>query len=823
MGKKPVGTVQICLISQDRQLQEDVRQVVHEINSWLNESPNVAASELQGDCRPLQCQAQRYLRQQQGKGGPKQLVLHCFASLEAASIAQNDDTIAAECVYLDSRGLGLAANEDPFAQLLSVRPGLRFSPSSAVLFCAESCLAKWMLLLGGNRLIRTPLGQRDQRCADLLRLLLDHLEHAYFNRLLVRTTQPQTEPVAAARAVFDLMRARWGQGWDFHFFTGSMVAGFIDSMHDLAEGTDIGLYSGCNEHALAVGAMAGWQLYGRAYVIAVTSGMLDEARGTLDNLRRTGAPGIVICAESPETVWYAFQGTLNADSNGHAVIAARGLWSDFLREPGDLQSGLANAFDALDNRPGPTFVFASQSALESRTPVVVPLKQRTPAPSAISSITEVRLRERLNHAVAVLNHDPAPILWQCGRLSPTQRQRVLSIARKTGVALADSIVAPGSVPAWQDGMPVANYLGPLSMYGFSRRIYEFLEHRRCVPFEAQTQSIASNGDVSGLAHCANARSARETTETTPWLFFLKGKADQSATPYSEGKLRRSFRIAQVNRNPAHIAPFADLGLQMCLDDFLDYLEPRIAPDPLILRHRQSHLQRLQCAAEIMPSDCIETLPMTPNYFFQRLGQLVTELIRDEGYRYTGVYDVGRCSLSALRNIPRTDPGFSGWYGRALMGDGLMALPYLAVRNQRNVLAFIGDGARALVPDIEQRLAMCAASSPHAAGRNISLFYLNNGVLSMIQTYLDKRYALNGNRQVNVPQPGARAGLHEVAAQHYVSYHSIKSFCPETLRTALMARGQINFFDVMLSHNSDGDGLSLVSEETWSRQPVEQWT
>ncbi len=231
MGKKPVGKVQICLVSQDRQLQKDVRQVVQQINGWLNDSPNVAAPGPPVDCRPLQGQAQRYLRQQQGKTGPKQLVVHCFASLEAALIAQNDDTMAAECVYLDSRGLGLAANEDPCAQLLSARPGLRFSPSSAVLFCAESCLPKWMLLLGGNRLIRTPLGQREQRCADLLRLLLDHLEHAYFNRLLVRTTQPPTEPVAAARAVSDLMSARWGQGWDFHFFTGSMVAGFIDSMH----------------------------------------------------------------------------------------------------------------------------------------------------------------------------------------------------------------------------------------------------------------------------------------------------------------------------------------------------------------------------------------------------------------------------------------------------------------------------------------------------------------------------------------------------------------------------------------------------------------
>ena len=816
MVTTPCSLIGISLISQDRQLQEDLGEVIKHINGWLSGGGVSGPTLLPGPFKALLMQAQQYLNAH-GARDPYQLVLRHFTSLDETRMGLHQGRLTTECLFLDSRGMQLDEAHDPFAKLLAIRSDARLSPSSAILFCEEERLAAWMRLLGGNRLIRMPHAQQGQRRADLLRLLLDHLEHAHFNRLLVRTTYPQAGPITLAQALCGLMRTRWKEHWDFHFFTGSMVAGFIDSMQALTKGTDVGFYSGCNEHALAVSAMAGWQLHGRAYVIAVTSGMLDEARGTLDNLRRAGAPGIVVCAESPESVWFAFQGTLDADRNGHDVVAARGLWHGFLREPRELQECLSNAFSALDRRPAPTFVFATQAALESRSPLPDDFVQNVPVMAPDRRVEQTRQRDHLKQAVAIMNSESAPILWQCGRLTDTQRDRIILLARKTGIALADSIVAPGSIPAWHKGVSVRNYLGPLSMYGFTRRIYEFLEHGCQARQQQESLQAVANGDVLASRH-ASGNQARH--RPSPWLFFLKGKVDQSATPYSEGRLQRNFRIAQVNRNPAHIAPFCTLPLEMTLDDFLDYVEPRVAPDPGVLAYRQAHLDQLQSAAETMPSDCIETLPMTPNYFFMRLGRLVADLIGDEGYCYTGVYDVGRCSLSALRNIPRTGPGFSGWYGRALMGDGLMALPYLAIRNPHNLLAFIGDGARALVPDIEQRLALCAASSPYAARRNISVFYLNNGVLSMIQTYLDKRYALNGNRQVNVPRPGERNVLHTLDSGHRLNCQTIKSFCPETLRAALMAPGRINFFDVMLGHNSDGDGLSLVSEETWSRQPVE---
>ncbi|MGA0525432.1 hypothetical protein ACO2WH_26685, partial [Escherichia coli] len=76
---------------------------------------------------------------------------------------------------------------------------------------------------------------------------------------------------------------------------------------------------------LAVAALAGWQLFERAFVIAVTSGMLDEFRGTLSNLKRAEAPGLIVCADSPDSTWFAFQGTMDADNDSRQVIAARGL------------------------------------------------------------------------------------------------------------------------------------------------------------------------------------------------------------------------------------------------------------------------------------------------------------------------------------------------------------------------------------------------------------------------------------------------------------------------------------------------------------------
>lgn len=292
--------------------------------------------------------------------------------------------------------------------------------------------------------------------------------------------------------------------------------------------------------------------------------------------------------------------------------------------------------------------------------------------------------------------------------------------------------------------------------------------------------------------------------------------DQAATPFSEGKLKRQTRVVQLNHQRRHLSPFTDLALEMPLDRFLDHVQANLAVAPEVLAQRRSKLQRIRALPETVPVDRIVTLPMTANYFFLQLGDLLHEMIERHGYRYTGIYDVGRCGISALRNVPRTGPGFSGWYGRALMGDGLMALPYIAATSPDNVLAFVGDGARALVPDIEKRLADSLAQNPHMPGRNVTLFYLSNGLLSMIQTYLDKRYACNGARQVTVARRASQPTPMEPGGPLVVNCHRLTQFDGQWLRDALTTPNSLNIIDVTLAHNSDGDGLSLVSETAWNR-------
>lgn len=784
-------TVGICLVSRDSALQEDVQAVLDRLNHWLGHETAIASQhwpDSDSRClyRQVAGQAEAYVREHADNHG-LYLDLRCFEDAAEAREALASADSESDYVLFDTRQLAEQPDSDPLVELLAAQPEAKRSPSSALLLCDEEHLQHWLGRLGGNRLLRVPHERQPLRRADLLRLFIDHLEHAYFNRLLARTTLQSSEPVALARDIEQRMNARWGEQWDCHFFTGSMVAGFLDSMGALLRASGRGFHTASNEHALAVSALAGWQLYRRAYVIVMTSGMLDELRGTLANLKRAGAPGLVICADSPESVWFAFQGSLDCDNDGHQVIAARGLWQHFIRRPEDARAGVESAFAALDESPAPTFLFATQAVLESRVHCATP-GSLTPTPPAASDLDDSQ-RAALDSVVQVLNNEPARILWQCGRLSEEERSRVLALARRTGIALADSIIAPGSVCAYQDQEPVLNYLGPLSMYGFSRRIHAFLEQP-------------------------------DADEGKPWLFFLKSKIDQSATPYSEGRLKRLFHIVQVNRQRAHISPFTEVAVELPLGRMLDYLEPRLNVPPALLHARRERLQRLQHTREALPSDQIETLPMTPNFFFHRLGQLLGELIEGDGYRYTGVYDVGRCSISAMRNLPRTDAGFSGWYGRALMGDALMSLPYIALNNCRHVLAFIGDGARALVPDIEQRLAMSLASASDAAARNVTVLYLSNGVLSMIQTYLDKRYACHGAAQVNVPLNDRPQQAEQRFGPISICRARLLAFCPDTLRQALTATGRLNFFDVWLGHNSEGDGLSLVSETAWSRLNAE---
>ncbi|SFG64262.1 decarboxylase [Pseudomonas sp. NFACC45] len=802
------ATLGICLITQTQPLIEDVAFVVDYLQACLQPPANnpdwplsIRGNEPMHRAlgpRPhgeavletLMVQAQQYLQ-----GNPcvaaalPDLWVLTFDSPQAArqSLRRQAPPLSNELFILDLCQQSEAGDEDPFDELIAAAPVSRLSPHSALLYCALPALPGWMNRVGGNRHLRVAGQDRAARRADLLRILLDHLEHAHFNRLLARSISGPLLSVSLATEITRFMCSRWQQRWDFHAYTGSMVAGLIQSMQQNVAGTGVRCLGGCNEHSLAVSAMAGWQLFGRAYVIAVTSGMIDEFRGTLANLKRLGAPGLIVCADSPENVWYAFQGTHDLDNDGCRVIEARGLRQVFIRKVEEIGPRLEEAFAMLAERAEPVFILATQGVLESRPQV--PLDVRLPElMSTPAWRPDTRQAGALDQALELINREPVHLLWQCGKLSAEQRRRVHALAERGAIGLADSITQPGSVGPYHEGRAVPEYLGPLSLYGFSRRVYQFMhcEH-----------------ELNGAQdHC---------------VFFLKGKVDQAATPFSEGKLKRQLRVVQVNHEPRHLSPFTDLALDVPLDAFLDHIERGLQVEPQVLALRRDKLREMAQRSEAVAADHIETLPMTANYFFHRLGHLVRELIEHQGYRYIGVYDVGRCGISAVRNVPRTDPGFSGWYGRALMGDALMALPYIAMTAEGNVLAFVGDGARALVPDIEARLAQALAEDPCANQRNVSLFYLTNGVLSLIQTYLDKRYAHNGAQQVAVTSAGAVAAPMERIGAISVHRERLVNFDEAALRQALSQPGQLNIFDVLLAHNSEGDGLSLVSETAWNRQ------
>lgn len=802
------ANVGICLITQTQPLIEDVAFVVEYLQACLQPPANNpdwplssgGSESLHRALGPRPCgdavletlmiQAQRYLQ-----GNPSaaaalsNLWVLTFDSPHSArqSLLRQTPPLSNELFILDLCQQAEAGDQDPFDELIAAGPGSRLSPHSALLYCALSALPGWMSRIGGNRHLRVAGQDRAARRADLLRIILDHLEHAHFNRMLARSISGPLLSVSLATEITRFMCSRWQQCWDFHAYTGSMVAGLIQSMQQNVAGTGVRCLGGCNEHSLAASAMAGWQLFGRAYVIAVTSGMIDEFRGTLANLKRLAAPGLIICADSPESVWFAFQGTHDLDNDGCRVIEARGLRQVFIRKVEEIGPRLQEAFAMLAERSEPVFILATQGVLESRpqVPLEVRLPEVGPAPTWRP---DARQTAALEQALHLINHEPSHLLWQCGKLNAEQRRRVHALAERGAIGLADSITQPGSVGPYHEGRAVPEYLGPLSLYGFSRRVYQFLH---------------SEHELNGTQdHC---------------VFFLKSKVDQAATPFSEGKLKRQLRVVQVNHEPRHLSPFTDLALDVPLDVFLDHVERGLRVEPQVLALRRDKLREMAQRSETVAVDHIETLPMTANYFFHRLGHLVRELIERQGYRYIGVYDVGRCGISAVRNVPRTDPGFSGWYGRALMGDALMALPYIAMTAEGNVLAFIGDGARALVPDIEARLAEGLAQEPLAGQRNVSLFYLTNGMLSLIQTYLDKRYAHNGALQVAVTHGAAMAAPLERVGAIGVHRERLVNFDEKALRQALTQPGQLNIFDVLLAHNSEGDGLSLVSETAWNRQ------
>ena len=199
---------------------------------------------------------------------------------------------------------------------------------------------------------------------------------------------------------------------------------------------------------------------------------------------------------------------------------------------------------------------------------------------------------------------------------------------------------------------------------------------------------------------------------------------------------------------------------------------------------------------------------------------IGKMIVEEGYDYTGLYDVGRCGISAIRNVPKTRCGFSGWYGRALMGDAYMGTVGVTEVCPTDVLTFVGDGARAMVPDILPSLLENTLAGRARRDRSLSVFTFRNSGLSAINSYQERILFNRTSRQMrilNLTEPEQERDL----CGYRIVTRNLNSFDPEMMRAALNARGRINFFNVNLAHNNEGDGMSLAHVSGWQQNLATQ--
>ncbi|QMU75161.1 hypothetical protein GXW83_04685 [Streptacidiphilus sp. PB12-B1b] len=625
--------------------------------------------------------------------------------------------------------------------------------------------------------------------ADVVRALTDFVQIRHSAASMRSTARA---PRLMGQALHAFLSERAGSSWGLHYYTGSRVSGLISELERSAEAAGNPVLRGPSEHALACGALARWQLDRTPFLIVVTNGMIDEFKGTLANLRESRARGFIVCADSEPDAWFPFQGTVHVAEDSREVLRARRIRHHFLDDTARLDQDLAEAFASYEADEGPVVLLATAAALDFPAPA--PASALAPASSATTAPgTGVRPRlqvdeSQLTPVLRMLEREPIRFLWQCGQLDAEERELTYRIARLTGVALTDSLTRPGSVARYHDGRRVEEYLGTFGMYGTSARVHDYLH-------------------LDGRL-----RSKRDQS-----LLFLKSRIAEAATPFAPRALERSLHIVQVTDEPAHAAPFADHLVLGDARDFLREIADRVRPEPEVLALRRTAL----AATADSPSDLLHQLPLRPmsvNYFFHRLGELLDDLIVRQGYRYTGLFDVGRGGISAVRNLPRTGPGFSGWYGRALMGDALQAVPAVALTREENVLAFVGDGAASLVPDILPTLVQESVQYGRRPAGNLSIFRLVDGGHSIIRTYRETQSGATADRQTQVlhlldPEWQRSHGPLTLTHRH------LDDVQPEPLRDQLLQPGAVNLYSVLLAHNNEGDGMSPAAAFGWQRDTL----
>lgn len=590
-------------------------------------------------------------------------------------------------------------------------------------------------------------------------------------------------PTTLGDEITRFLADRAGADWLFFYYTGSSVTPLIDHIERATREKGALVLRSANEHGLASGALANHILRDRPFLMVIGTAMMDEMRGTLANMRSAGARGFVICPEADLGSWFTFQGTITGDEDMREAIAAKRLPCVYIDRVETMPERLEEAYKHFESGRGPVMVLVTQAILDARDPLA--RKPEYPARAAAQAEVPSAQEEALAKAVAIINGERCRVLWQLGRMDEEETALIHEIAARSGVAFVDTLGHPAASHA--NGKRLPNYLGTLGLYGFNQRSYAFLHE--------------SGGKLNPRADQC--------------VFFLKSKVGQRATNFTPAR-RAGLRMIQLTNRQDHVAPDVELSLVMDAKVFLRAVRDRLAVDPEVKRFREAAIEASATTEIDLPSR-IPSLPMSPNYFFRELGALVEGMIAD-GYTYTGVYDVGRSSVSATRSVPRTARGWSGWYGRALMGDAPAALPTLAVTEPGNLLAFVGDGAKSIVADpIPPLLDNALAYPERLADKNITLFYFSNGTFSGIRTYRERLSSKWGGRQMRTIDRIAPEAEHRFGPLTVVE-RAIASFDAGSLREALLARGRLNVFTVILGHNNDDDGFSFVTAG-WQRERV----
>jgi thiamine pyrophosphate-dependent acetolactate synthase large subunit-like protein len=612
--------------------------------------------------------------------------------------------------------------------------------------------------------------------ADIACALVDSVQVHCNARL-----RPEVKPSAIANAIADFLTAQAGSDWGLHYYTGSGVATFIDDIEQRAIGNGNPVIRGPSEHSLACSALARWTLDGAPFAIVATSGMHEEFRGTLANHVAVRTRGFIVCCDSRQDQWHPFQGTIHRTEDSRPSLLARGFPVVYIARSADISSGLAEAFAAYSADRGPVMVIAPRDVLQA-SGIPVPEAEQAPAPRA-ERVSE----SEVDQLAALLNSARRRLLCQVGPLSASATGLMYELARAAGIGLADSVAQPGTVSRYRDGHAVEEFIGTLSMYGYSARVYEYLYSE-------------------GALRPADAQS----------VMFVGTQIPQIDTPFSESSLRQLAPI-QITAREIDRAPFAGLAVVGDIEGALRALRDRLDVDPGVLALRRSAITSTRDSdGDVI--GLLPILPMTANYFFRRLRGVLDCLIREQDYRYVGVYDIGRVGLSAVNSLPRTDLGVSGWFGRGLMGDGLMALPGILTRRDANVLTFTGDGAVAMTPDIVPTLVQQVAADRSAFRHGLSIFRFVNGSHSVIRTYREGFQPAAVSGQTGVLSFTPEDYEHQFGSLT-VRHRRVVRFDDIPFAEQLAERETINLYSVIMGHNNEGDGLSRFSSLGWQRDEL----